>query len=49
MYCVLNMHWTPALYTSLNQKDRAFVAACVELKIEEEKRQQMEASSKAKK
>ncbi len=40
MYCVLNMGWTPSQYTKLSQKERAFIAAAIDIKIEEEKKNQ---------
>lgn len=40
MYCVLNMGWTPSQYVNLSQKERAFIIASIQTKIEEEKKQQ---------
>lgn len=39
MYCVLNMGWTPSQYINLSQRERAFIIASIQLKIEEEKKQ----------
>lgn len=39
MYAVLNMGYTPSQFIELNQKERAFVIASIQLKIEEEKKQ----------
>lgn len=46
MYCVLNMGWTPSQYIELSQKERAFIAASIEIKIEEEKKQQKKMKAK---
>lgn len=43
MYAVLNMGYTPSQYIKLSQRDRAFIAASIEIKIEEEKKQQSKA------
>ena len=37
MYAVLNMGYTPSQYINLSQKDRAFIIACIKIKIKEEK------------
>lgn len=39
MYCVLNMGYTPTQYINLSLKDRAFIIACIQIKLEEEKKQ----------
>ena len=39
MYCVLNMGYTPSQYIQLSQKDRAFITASIQIKLEEEKKQ----------
>ena len=39
MYAVLNMGYTPSQYIKLSQKERAFIIACIEIKLEEEKKQ----------
>lgn len=39
MYCVLNMGYTPSQYVNLSPKERAFIIAAVEIKLEEEKKQ----------
>jgi len=46
MYAVLNMGYTPSQYINLNQKERAFVIACIQIKIDEEKKQQAKAKVK---
>lgn len=46
MYAVLNMGYTPSQWIKLGQKERAFVIAAIQIKLEEEKRQL--AKSKAK-
>lgn len=45
MYAVINMGYTPSQWINLSQKDRAFIMACISLKLDEEKR----AKAKAKK
>jgi len=39
MYCVLNLGWTPSQYIKLSAKEKAFVDACVIIKMEEQKKQ----------
>lgn len=46
MYCVLNMGYTPEQYMNLSRKERAFIIACIQIKIEEEKKQQAKIRSK---
>lgn len=46
MYCVLNMGWTPSQYINLSQKERALVIASVQIKLEEEKKQQQKMKAK---
>lgn len=46
MYCVLNMGWTPSQYVNLSQKEKDFVIASVQIKLEEEKKQQKKINSK---
>ena len=38
MYAVLNMGYTPSQYINLSEKERAFIMACIDIKIEEEKK-----------
>lgn len=45
MYAILNMGYTPSQYINLNQKERAFVIACIQIKIEEEKKSQAKAKA----
>lgn len=45
MYAVLNMGYTPSQWIDLTQKERAFIIACIEMKIEEEKKQQKKMKS----
>lgn len=46
MYAVLNMGYTPSQYIKLTQRERAFIIASIEIKIEEEKRQKSKAKLK---
>ena len=43
MYAVLNMGYTPSQWINLTQKDRAFVMASIQIKLEEEKKAQKKA------
>lgn len=45
MYAVLNMGYTPSQWINLSQKERAFIIACIQIKIDEEKKQQAKAKS----
>ena len=41
MYTILNMNWTPSQFSRLNNKEKAFVIASIDIRIqadEEEKR-----------
>lgn len=40
MYAVLNMGYTPSQYINLSRKDRDFIIACIDIKLEEEKKSQ---------
>lgn len=46
MYAILNMGYTPSQYIKLSQKERAFIIASIQIKIEEEKKQQSKARLK---
>ena len=46
MYCVLNMGWTPSQYTSLPYKERIFVMACIDIKLQKEKEAQKKMQAK---
>jgi len=46
MYAVLNMGYTPSQYINLSEKERAFIIASIQIKIEEEKKQQSKARLK---
>ena len=39
MYTVLNFHWTPSQFLNLKNREKAFVIACIDLKINEEEMQ----------
>jgi hypothetical protein len=38
MYAVLNMGYTPSQYLNLSQREIAFIIACIQIKLEEEKK-----------
>ena len=40
MYAVLNMGYKPSDWLNLNQKEKAFIIAAIEIKLDEEKKQQ---------
>jgi hypothetical protein len=42
MYAVLNFHWTPSQFLNLNSKEKAFVIACINERLEAEKKQMQE-------
>jgi len=37
MYTVLNFHWTPSQFANLGRKEKAFVMACIDERINAEK------------
>ena len=42
MYCqyaVLNFHWTPSQWRGLNRKEKAFVIACINNRVQAEEEQ----------
>ena len=39
MYAVLNMGYTPSQFANLSINEKSFVMACVQIKLEEEKKQ----------
>lgn len=39
MYTVLNFHWTPNQFNNLGRKEKAFVIACIDERVEAENRQ----------
>lgn len=47
MYAVLNMGYTPSQWIKLSQKERAFIIASIQIKIEEEKKINAKQRSKA--
>lgn len=49
MYAVLNMGYKPSEFAFLPQKDRAFVIACINEKVEAEKRHTREVKNRSKK
>ena len=46
MYAVLNMSYTPSQWINLSQKERAFIIASIQIKLEEEKKANKKASRK---
>lgn len=46
MYCFLNNNLLPSDYINLPQKERAFIIACIQIKLDEEKKQQKKAKMK---
>lgn len=40
MYAVLNFHWTPNQFNNLGRKEKAFVIACIDNRVEAEKAEQ---------
>lgn len=44
MYAVLNMGYTPSQWINLHERDKAFIIASIQIKLEEEKK----ANAKAK-
>lgn len=36
MYAVLNFHWTPKQFAGLGWKEKAFVIACIDMRVEAE-------------
>lgn len=46
MYAVLNMGYKPSEFANLNNKEKAFVIACIDIKLAEEKRQMSKAKKK---
>ena len=47
MYAVLNMGYTPSQWTKLTQKEKAFIIAAIEIKLEEEKKANNKVKSKS--
>lgn len=39
MYAVLNFHWTPSQFAGLGTREKAFVIACIDNKVEAEERE----------
>lgn len=46
MYAVLNMGYKPSDWINLNQREKAFIIASIQIKIEEEKKQTAKARSR---
>lgn len=36
MYAVLNFHWTPNQFNALSRKEKAFVIACIDKRVQAE-------------
>ena len=39
MYAVLNFHWTPRQFAEMGLKEKAFVIACIDNRVEAEERE----------
>lgn len=37
MYAVLNFHWRPSEFASMGMREKAFVIACIEERVQAEK------------
>ena len=46
MYAVLNMGYTPSQFISLSRKDRNFIIACIQIKLDEEEKGRKKAERK---
>ena len=46
MYAVLNMGYTPSQFISLSRKDRNFIIACIQIKLDEEEEGRKKAERK---
>lgn len=49
MYAVLNFFWTPKQFAQLDIKEKAFVIACIDNRIEAEESEKRKMESKIKK
>ena len=47
-YCLHEFHWEPSKFLGLERRERAFVVAAIQLKIENDKKQEKEAKRKRK-
>ena len=39
MYAVLNFHWTPCQFLKMNRREKAFVMACIDNRVEAEQKE----------
>ncbi len=46
MYAVLNMGYTPSQFINLSRKDRNFIIACIQIKLDEEEEARKKAERK---
>ncbi len=46
MYCLHKFHFPPSYFLSLDDVERAFIIACIDLKVESEKKKMEEIKSK---
>lgn len=37
MYAILNFNWTPSQFSNMTRKEKAFVIACIDEKVQSEK------------
>ena len=49
MYATLNMGYTPSQWMNLTQREKAFIMACIQIKLEEEKKAKAKAALNARK
>lgn len=47
-YCLHQFHWKPSEFLGLPRRERAFIAAAVELRIEQEKKEQKKLKARKK-
>lgn len=40
MYCLNKFHWEPSRFVNLPQKEKAFVIACIDERLKQEKAEQ---------
>lgn len=45
-YAVLNFHWTPKQFAELPSREKAFVIACIDNRVDAEQRELAKAKSK---
>lgn len=48
-YCMHKFHWLPSVYANLSMEEKAFVIAAIDIKLENDKKQQKEIERKSRK